>query len=42
MKKWRIKRIDELDDDELDEFYCTLDNLWGRGFKLESLNSNNK
>ena len=21
-KKWRIKRIDELDDDELDEFYC--------------------
>jgi len=23
MKKWRIKRIDELNDDELDEFYCT-------------------
>ena len=22
-KKWRIKRIDELNDDELDEFYCT-------------------
>jgi len=21
-KKWRIKRIDKLDDDELDEFYC--------------------
>jgi len=21
MKKWRIKRIDELNDDELDEFY---------------------
>ena len=23
-KKWRIKQIDELNDDELDEFYCTL------------------
>jgi len=23
-KKWRIKRIDELNDDELDEFYCTV------------------
>ena len=23
-KKWRIKRIDELNDDELDEFYCIL------------------
>jgi len=21
-KKWRIKRIDEFNDDELDEFYC--------------------
>jgi len=21
-KKWRIKRIDELNDDELDKFYC--------------------
>jgi len=21
-KKWRINRIDELNDDELDEFYC--------------------
>ena len=23
-KKWRITRIDELNDDELDEFYCTM------------------
>jgi len=23
-KKWRIKRIDELNVDELDEFYCTV------------------
>ena len=23
-KKWRIKRIDELNDDELDEVYCIL------------------
>jgi len=22
-KKWRIKRIDEVNDDELDKFYCT-------------------
>jgi len=22
-KMWRIKRIDELNDDELDEFYCS-------------------
>jgi len=22
MKKWWIKRIDELNDDELDKFYC--------------------
>jgi len=28
-KKWRIERIDELDDDELDEFYCTF-KLYGR------------
>jgi len=23
-KKWRIKRIDKLNDDEIDEFYCIL------------------
>jgi len=23
-KKWRIKRIDEVNDGELDEFYCTM------------------
>ena len=33
MKKWQIKQIDELNDDELDMFYCILYasiNSWDR------------
>ena len=27
-KMWRIKLTDELNDDELDEFYCIFNILW--------------